>query len=155
MKPNQKLTAIDLFAGCGGLSLGLEQSGFTPIMMVELNSNARQSYLMNRQGQDILATDDIKDVVQNIDDIKYQLEEKYATSPEWTPDLIAGGPPCQGFSGMGHRRSYSVDKEQLPSNHLYQDMAFVISKLQPKMFLFENVRGLLTSKWNPSGTKGE
>jgi len=155
MESSKNLTVIDLFAGCGGLSLGLEQSGFKPIMMVELNSNARQSYLMNRQGQDIFATDDIKDVVQNIDNIKQRLEDKHATNLEWTPDLIVGGPPCQGFSGMGHRRSYSVDKEQLPSNHLYQDMAFVISKLQPKMFLFENVRGLLTSKWNSSGTKGE
>ena len=155
MGSNKTLTVIDLFAGCGGLSLGLEQSGFNPIMMVELNSDARQSYLMNRQEQDILATSDIKEVVQNIDAVSQQLKDKHATDTEWTPDLIAGGPPCQGFSGIGHRRSYSVTKEQLPSNHLYQDMAFVISKLQPKMFLFENVRGLLTSKWNPSGTKGE
>ena len=39
-------------------------------------------------------------------------------------DLVAGGPPCQGFSGIGIRRSYSVDKVQLPSNHLFEDMAF-------------------------------
>ena len=49
-------------------------------MMVELNSDARQSYLMNRQGQDILATDDIKEVVQNIDSIKQQLKDKHATN---------------------------------------------------------------------------
>jgi DNA (cytosine-5)-methyltransferase 1 len=66
-----------------------------------------------------------------------------------------GGPPCQGFSGIGHRRSYSVDKEQLPSNHLFQDMAAIIHRLRPKAFLFENVRGLLHSKWNASGEKGE
>jgi DNA (cytosine-5)-methyltransferase 1 len=70
-------------------------------------------------------------------------------------DLLVGGPPCQGFSGIGHRRSYSVDKEQLPSNHLYQDMAWVISKLRPKIFLFENVKGLLSAKWNTEGEKGE
>ena len=70
-------------------------------------------------------------------------------------DLVTGGPPCQGFSGIGIRRSYSVDKEQLPSNHLYQDMAFFIHKIQPKMFLFENVEGLIRSRWTKAGTKGE
>ena len=72
-----------------------------------------------------------------------------------TVDLVTGGPPCQGFSGIGIRRSYSVDKEQLPSNHLFQDMAFFIHKIQPKMFLFENVEGLIRSRWTKSGTKGE
>ena len=70
-------------------------------------------------------------------------------------DIVAGGPPCQGFSGIGIRRSYSVDKEQLPSNHLYQDMAFFIHNVKPKMFLFENVEGLLTAKWTKDGIKGE
>jgi DNA (cytosine-5)-methyltransferase 1 len=70
-------------------------------------------------------------------------------------DLVVGGPPCQGFSGIGHRRSYKVDKEQLPSNHLYQDMAYVVSLLNPKIFLFENVKGLLSAKWTPAGEKGE
>ena len=66
-----------------------------------------------------------------------------------------GGPPCQGFSGIGHRRSYSVDKAELPSNHLFQDMAWIINELKPKIFLFENVRGLLNSKWTKNGKKGE
>ena len=70
-------------------------------------------------------------------------------------DVIAGGPPCQGFSGIGIRRSYSVDKVQLPSNHLFEDMAFFIHKIRPKLFLFENVEGLLTARWTKEGTKGE
>ena len=53
-------------------------------------------------------------------------------------DVVCGGPPCQGFSGIGVRRSYSVDKEQLPSNHLFQDMAYFVYKMKPKIFLFEN-----------------
>lgn len=57
--------------------------------------------------------------------------------------LIVGGPPCQDFSGIGVRRSYSVDKVQLPSNHLFQDMAYFVHMIKPKMFLFENVEGLL------------
>jgi DNA (cytosine-5)-methyltransferase 1 len=70
-------------------------------------------------------------------------------------DLLVGGPPCQGFSGIGHRRSYSVAKEHLPSNHLFQDMATLIRLLKPRAFLFENVRGLLHAKWNEGGAKGE
>jgi len=69
--------------------------------------------------------------------------------------VVAGGPPCQGFSGIGIRRSYSVDKEQLPSNHLFQDMAFFVHKVKPKIFLFENVQGLMRSKWTSDGKKGE
>ena len=70
-------------------------------------------------------------------------------------DLLVGGPPCQGYSGIGHRRSYSVDKKQLITNHLYQDMAFFINEFNPKIFLFENVRGLLSARWTKSGDKGE
>ena len=70
-------------------------------------------------------------------------------------DLLVGGPPCQGYSAIGIRRSYSVDKKQLPSNHLYEDMAIFIRKLTPKVFLFENVAGILTAKWTSKGKKGE
>lgn len=70
-------------------------------------------------------------------------------------DLVVGGPPCQGFSGIGHRRSYSVAKEDLPSNHLFKDMARIISHLRPRAFVFENVRGLLTGRWTFDGENGE
>lgn len=69
--------------------------------------------------------------------------------------LVAGGPPCQGYSGIGHRRSFEVDKVEIPSNHLYREMARFIEAVAPKAFLFENVRGLLTARWTPSGRKGE
>ena len=62
-------------------------------------------------------------------------------------DVLAGGPPCQGFSGIGIRRSYSVDKADLLSNHLFVRMAHVIRRLRPRIFLFENVQGLLNAKW--------
>tara|TARA_Y100000310_G_scaffold320644_1_gene377292 strand:- start:407 stop:1594 length:1188 start_codon:yes stop_codon:yes gene_type:complete len=151
----QKLTLIDLFAGCGGLSLGLEQAGFTSIMVNELNADARQSYLMNRKNQKIIETDDIKGIVKALNSSTRMGNIIKDMHNIGDIDLIAGGPPCQGFSGIGGRRSFSVDKEQLPSNYLYEDMAFVVSNLKPKMFLFENVQGLLSSKWTPSGSKGE
>ncbi|MEL1234128.1 MAG: DNA cytosine methyltransferase [Candidatus Neomarinimicrobiota bacterium] len=159
-----KYTAIDLFAGCGGLSLGLEQAGFESVYVNELNNDALESYLINRDKNNPYLRErfNSNDVKSMILDKKYlknlisDLKNSYGldtTRGELT--LLAGGPPCQGYSGIGHRRSYSVDKEQIPSNFLYQDMAFLISKLNPKIFLFENVRGLLSSRWKSGGEKGE
>ena len=69
-------------------------------------------------------------------------------------DLICGGPPCQGYSGIGHRRSYSVEKKDLPSNQLYSRMAEFIERIRPKIFLFENVKGILSGRWSSEGEKG-
>ena len=164
-KINDKdLTYIDLFAGCGGLSLGLEQAGFMPVYVNELNKDALETYLTNRDDEYSYLREkyfsmDIKDVISNkkfftglFKDLKEDFGRDFKKSPV---DIVAGGPPCQGFSGIGIRRSYSVDKEQLPSNHLYQDMAFFVHKIKPKIFLFENVEGLIRSKWTKEGEKGE
>ena len=158
------LTYIDLFAGCGGLSLGLEQAGFFPVYVNELNKDALETYLTNRDDEfphlrGKYFSKDIKDVISNkkfFTGFFKDLAEDFGRDFKKNPiDIVAGGPPCQGFSGIGIRRSYSVDKEQLPSNHLYQDMAFFVHKIKPKIFLFENVEGLLTSKWTKEGVKGE
>ncbi len=159
----KSLKVMDLFAGCGGLSLGLEQAGFTPVFVNELNDDARATYIQNRvDSHEWLANPGFhsSDVKSMVLDKKYlpALEKRLASAfgiHHEELDLLVGGPPCQGFSGIGHRRSYSVDKEQLPSNHLFQDMAAIIHRLRPKAFLFENVRGLLNSKWNSAGEKGE
>lgn len=151
---------IDLFAGCGGLSLGLEQAGFYPVYVNELNKDALETYLINRETEyphlrdKKFHSNDIKECINEkfFKQLKINLRREFGTSKV---DLVCGGPPCQGFSGIGIRRSYSVDKEQLPSNHLYQDMSYFIHKMQPKIFLFENVEGLLSSKWNKEGVQGE
>ncbi len=151
---------IDLFAGCGGLSLGLEQAGFYPVYVNELNKDALETYLINRETEyphlrdKKFHSNDIKECINEkfFKQLKINLRREFGTS---RVDLVCGGPPCQGFSGIGIRRSYSVDKEQLPSNHLYQDMSYFIHKMQPKIFLFENVEGLLSSKWNKEGVQGE
>ena len=151
---------IDLFAGCGGLSLGLEQAGFYPVYVNELNKDALETYLINRETEyphlrdQKFHSNDIKECINEkfFKQLKINLRREFGTSKV---DLVCGGPPCQGFSGIGIRRSYSVDKEQLPSNHLYQDMSYFIHKMQPKIFLFENVEGLLRSKWNKEGVRGE
>ena len=118
----------------GGLSLGLEQAGFMPVYVNELNKDALETYLTNRDDEYSYLREkyfsmDIKDVISNkkfftglFKDLKEDFGRDFKKSPV---DIVAGGPPCQGFSGIGIRRSYSVDKEQLPSNHLYQDMNMV------------------------------
>jgi len=161
----KRLNFVDLFAGCGGLSLGLEQAGFHPVFVNELNSHAMETYLANRMkiepllGEPQFHCYDVKQLVVDknfLPALERGLKEKHRIDVGGGElDLLVGGPPCQGYSGIGHRRSYSVAKEQLPSNFLYEDMVYVISKLRPKLFLFENVKGLLSARWTPGGAKGE
>ena len=165
--PRPKRTMFDLFAGCGGLSLGMEQAGFTPIFVNELNDDARASYLRNRtfdlagkpfNERSELHSSDVhemnKPYMENLKSVLIKdgllTEEKEGTSL----DVICGGPPCQGYSGIGHRRSYAVDKKDIPSNQLYDKMAEVIEFFRPKIFLFENVKGLLSSRWTSESEKG-
>lgn len=158
-----RFSFIDLFAGCGGLSLGLERAGFTPLLVNELNPDALSTYLLNRRDEFPWLCDNnvsnVKDLVLNealLDRFHASILKDFGINIyAGELDLICGGPPCQGFSGLGIRRSYSVEKKQLPSNYLYQDMAFLINKIRPKIFLFENVRGLLSSRWTDDGEKGE
>ena len=161
---SSELKFVDLFAGCGGLSLGLENAGFHPVLVNELNEDAMDSYLMNRSETHPLlekkySVHDVKKLVLDDDFRNYLMSEMLSDYQldvkAGELDLLVGGPPCQGFSGIGHRRSYSVDKKQLPSNHLYEDMAFLISQFKPRMFLFENVKGLLSARWTPEGHKSE
>jgi DNA (cytosine-5)-methyltransferase 1 len=161
----KKLFVADFFAGCGGLSLGLELAGFHPAFVNEINSDALESYLINRESMyphlrnKAFHCHDVKELVLSPDrlrNVSSSLKSEFGIdSLAGELDLLVGGPPCQGFSGIGHRRSYSVDKVQLPSNHLYEDFSYVINVLKPKIFLFENVKGLLSARWHSGGEKGE
>ena len=167
------LSLVDLFAGCGGLSLGMENAGFTPVFVNELNHDAMATYLANRHhdvggkpfaDQPNLRINDAQQLVgerleQMVDDLNSiglvfpSKEQSERGEGQGTLAVLAGGPPCQGYSGIGHRRSYSVDKKDLPSNQLYQRMAAIIRRLRPRVFLFENVKGLLNAKWTREGTE--
>jgi DNA (cytosine-5)-methyltransferase 1 len=162
---------VDLFAGCGGLSLGMENAGFTPVFVNELNPDAMATYLANRHHviggkrfdeQKHLHCNDANDLqgprleqmVADLTELGIMLPnraEAEIANNNGDLDLLAGGPPCQGYSGIGHRRSYAVDKKDLPSNQLYGRMAKIIRRLRPRIFLFENVRGILSSKWTRDG----
>ena len=152
-----KLKSIDLFAGCGGLSLGLEQAGFETVFVNELHPDAMKTFLQNRP-KSILSNPknhilDIKSLTKNKESLLNF--GKYIGKEHGEIDLVCGGPPCQGYSGIGHRRTFDLDKREMPTNHLYKDMAKVVTTIAPKMFLFENVRGLLNSRWTQEGEKGE
>lgn len=122
--------AIDLFSGCGGMSLGLEASGFDIAVAVEFDAIHALIHDLNfpyttTLCQDIttLNTDYLKEIL-NIKGIDRDI------------DLIAGGPPCQGFSLIGKRQ---LDD---PRNSLVFEYVRVIKDLKPKYFIFENVPGI-------------
>lgn len=150
-------TVVDLFAGSGGMSLGLELAGFTPVFVSELNSSAMATYLTNRPNSVVQdpkhRLGDILSVTQapgELSALASFLRERHGEI-----DLVVGGPPCQGFSEIGHRRAFELDKVDIPSNHLYREMATFIQAVAPKAFVFENVRGLLSSRWTKGGSIGE
>jgi DNA (cytosine-5)-methyltransferase 1 len=158
---SKRATVVDLFAGCGGLSLGLELAGFEPVFVNELDPGAMQSYLINRTHLQALADKrghsyDILDVTRKDGELDALVGHVRRNLGVENVDLVVGGPPCQGYSGIGHRRTFTgVRRLDIPSNHLYREMAQFIAGFKPKLFLFENVKGLLSAKWTPDGVKGE
>ncbi|MEG2909654.1 MAG: DNA cytosine methyltransferase [Erysipelotrichaceae bacterium] len=123
------VTLIDLFAGCGGLSLGLEQAGFKVIYANEINPTCANTYKMN-----------IKIDERNIyvGDINEWLKKIYHEQISFGEvDLVAGGPPCQGFS-MANRQRIIDD----PRNILYKSYLEFLNIAHPKFFIMENVKGM-------------
>ena len=113
---------LDLFAGCGGLSLGFEAAGYETIGY-EMDAAATTTYNRNLIGK-CHAT-------------KLDLSFEYPQA-----EIIVGGPPCQPFSVGGHQKGIEDARDGFP---IFID---AVRKLQPKVFMFENVRGLLyTNKW--------
>lgn len=126
-----KLFCVDLFSGCGGIALGLERAGFRPLLFSEINDHAAASYQVNRP-KDILRVKDIADLSNaRIESLKREWKEKLGIE---RLDLVTGGPPCQGYSGIGHRRTFKLDKSSIPSNQLFKEMVRVIKCLEPKIY---------------------
>lgn len=125
---HSKYEFLDLFAGAGGLSLGLEESGFTPVTVVDNDKSSNQTYWFNRPflKRSAIFSEDIKSV--NV--------ENFAHTP-----LVVGGPPCQGFSSANKQRKENDDR-----NQLYKFFIKSIQSVKPKIFLMENVEGILTYK---------
>ncbi len=125
--------AIDLFAGAGGLSLGLEQAGFDVVCAVEIDPVHACVHKYNFPNCGVIA--------QSIEDIDGKYIRKAAgLKARERVDLVAGGAPCQGFSLMGQR---ALDD---PRNSLVKEYIRIIDEIKPSYFLFENVKGLTVGR---------
>ncbi|WP_297563748.1 DNA cytosine methyltransferase [Meiothermus sp.] len=129
------LSHISLFSGAMGLDLGLEQAGFITQVLVELDPIARQTiqYNLKRLGRTAAIFEDVTQVTAEI-----LLEAAGLRVGEVT--LISGGPPCQPFSTAGRRAAI-----QDPRGSLFRDFVRLIEGVQPRFFVMENVRGLLSA----------
>lgn len=126
-------TAIDLFSGCGGLTTGLKLAGFRVLAAVECEPGALEAYEANHPDVPHIYRQDIREVEgrQILEALRLERGEL---------DLLAGCPPCQGFSRMRTRnRREAVDD---PRNDLVREYLRLVSELLPQALLFENVPGL-------------
>ena len=123
-------TMIDLFSGVGGLSLGFEMAGFKAVIANEYDASIAESYIKNRPH--------VKMIVNDITQLPIQ-----ETFSEYRGkiDLIVGGPPCQGFSQKGQRKSINDER-----NFLFRYYYEVVALVKPKYFVMENVPNLLTTE---------
>ncbi|PTN38967.1 DNA cytosine methyltransferase [Desulfonatronum sp. SC1] len=129
---NKRHTAIDLFSGCGGLSLGLRYAGFQVVAAVESDTLACDTYELNHPGT-VLLRKDIRKIRPS-----YLLKQLNLKPGELT--LLAGCPPCQGFSTL-RTLNGSVNVEEPMNDLLFQFLKFVRAFV-PKSILMENVPGL-------------
>jgi DNA (cytosine-5)-methyltransferase 1 len=130
-----KLRCVDLFAGAGGFSLAASNSGFEVICAVELNKNASKTYRANvsKFGRKTTLYE------KNILDLEPSTIKKLHFSKETPCDVVLGGPPCQGFST--HRINGAGVGD--PRNALILSYFSFVAHLKPKVFLMENVPGIL------------
>ena len=124
IKPKRKYTSIELFAGAGGLALGLEKAGLEHVLLNELMAEACETLRVNRPNWNIVEGD-----ISKIDFSAYRGKI----------DVVSGGFPCQAFSYAGNRAGFEDAR-----GTLFFEFARVIKETHPRMFIGENVRGLLT-----------
>lgn len=125
------MKSIELFAGAGGLALGVERAGFDHIGLIEFDKAAAETLKKNRPEWNVIWDD-----IANISCLDL---EDYFNIKKGELALLSGGAPCQAFSYAGKRLGLEDTR-----GTLFYHYAIFLQKLQPKMFLFENVRGLLT-----------
>lgn len=136
----RKIRVLDLFAGAGGFGLGFRMASerYKIICSLEIDRWAVETLRANNTEKQRIIHGDIK---------KISTPEKIQAACPAKPDVIIGGPPCQGFSVAG-----PVKNVKDPRNSLFENFAKWVDVLQPRVFVMENVRGLLTRK-NEKGKK--
>ena len=144
MAEHNKLTAISLFSGAGGMDIGVQQAGFDILACCEIDKHCCETLRENiKRGQrnTIVYEGDIKTFTpeQMLDDLHIQAGEV---------DLLFGGPPCQAFSQIGKQRSMLDERGEL----LFEMVRYV-KVIQPRAIMIEQVKGLLTAK-DLSGKRG-
>ncbi len=123
IRPVRPFRSIELFAGAGGLALGLEKAGFDAVALSEFNRDACDTLRRNRPRWNVLEGDVAKVDFREFADI----------------DLVSGGFPCQAFSYAGNRGGFADTR-----GTLFFEFARAVNEMRPRVFLGENVRGLLT-----------
>lgn len=121
--------SLDLFCGAGGMTLGLKQAGLKSLLCTDFDEAACITLQSNYPETEVFHGDITSSKVK-----KYIID----TAIHKNVDIITGGPPCQGFSLAGFRNPDD------PRNNLIEDFYDVVKNVQPKIFLFENVQGLLS-----------
>lgn len=136
LKPHlNSYNIVDLFAGCGGLSEGFIQNGFTLIAANDFDPNVFETNIYNHNRYAPKESFILGDIT------KREIKEKiFSACKGHQIDVILGGPPCQGFSYAGWRDP--LDKR----NQLFRDFVDIVTTLQPHFFVMENVPGILTMK---------
>lgn len=128
-KKTKTKNILDLFCGAGGLSLGFLWAGYKVIVANDNYKQACETYRANHPHTDLVEGD--------ITDAKVQ-QEVLAKAKKAKVDMVIGGPPCQGFSHAGKRM---IDD---PRNLLYKEFVSIVKKVKPKVFVLENVEGIMT-----------
>lgn len=130
VKPTKDYKVLELFAGAGGLALGLEEAGFNTLGLVELDKYASETLRINRPNWDVI-TEDIVNVTEKGIDTYFDIKPGEL-------DLLSGGYPCQSFSYAGNKAGLDDAR-----GTLFYHYAKFLDYLKPKMFLAENVKGLV------------
>ena len=124
----RKITVVDLFSGVGGLSYGFySNDNFEILLANEIDKDAAKAYQLNHP-EVVMLNKDIKEITE--EELKTKLKGKKI-------DVIIGGPPCQSYSTLGKRQ---MDEKA----NLFKEYCRVLNILKPKIFIFENVKGLLS-----------
>lgn len=126
-----RLTSLDLFAGAGGLSEGLREAGFTSLYANEISPRYAQTYAINHPETHVDSRD-----IRKVDARKVR---SLLGLKRGELDLIAGGPPCQGFSINAPKRSTDDSR-----NHLFREYLRFVSEFQPRAVMIENVPGMVS-----------
>ena len=145
----KKPTYIDIFAGCGGLSLGLHNAGWQGLFAVEKNADAFKTleYNLIEKVNHFLWPDWLPKTSHDINVVLKDYKEQLL-GLQRKVDLVVGGPPCQGFSMAGRR------KENDQRNNLVKSYIKFIKTIQPKIIFFENVKGF-TLEFRKNKDKGK